>query len=282
MAREIILGRRNWIREPGVTFTSVFGTPALPIANLQTIRPQEVAEWAVGSNIQFQIDLGAVRRIGAFSFANLRTTKEATIRVKLTTNGTTIVYDTGVVSAWPMDTTSPGTDPWGVATATGTYNDELQEALGFPRIFIPNAIQTTGRYIDVYILSPGLLQVGVMGIWEIWEPPENFAINWSMDIVDESLLTNGGYGSTYIVERGIRRRLNFAFPAITEDEVMARELDYTLVMGKRRPVLAVPFPDAAGDYLEKTAVYGMISNNSQIANPFVGYYTQNFQVEQLI
>lgn len=282
MTRNILMGRTDWIREPGVTFTPNRAAWPLSLTRLADINPQYVAE-ADGHDpldTKFTVNLGYPRKIGAIHFANLRTGIAGLMQVVCKLAGVT-TYDTGVVASWPQDTPIASYNPWGIFTFSGRIDSDFYTALGFTRVFVPSSnifADTIEVSInDVTLTDP--LQIGCLGAYETWEPPYNFAYDWSIEILDDSVINRLRGGAVYITKANKRRRMNFGFSAIAEDEILARELDLMLVKGRSDPLLIVPFPDDTGN-IEKTSIYGLITGSS-LSNPFIGYYRSTFQVEQI-
>lgn len=288
MARKILIGRRDFVRQPGVVWSG--GSWGLPLSNLADIRPQFVAEAADNefASTQFTVDLGAPRKVGVFFFANLRASSNGLLQLKasLAADLSSPTYDTGVRSCWPSDVVPANIGNWGVWNLSGLYNADFYFALGLPRFFVPSAV-IDARYIQVTIrdrTNVDPLQIGCFGACEIWEPPYNFRYDWSITSIDDADLQRVPFGSVYIQQRGRRRRLSFGFQALPESEFLARQLDLTLVKGKSEPLVVVPFPESSAnnESIEKTAIYGLIGEESAISNPYFARYAQSFVVDQLI
>lgn len=280
MARNLIIGRRNWVSEGTLS-----GGDWNTLSNIQEINPQiaTAANGTATADTKFRVDFGVNRTVGVVFFANLLTRTVCTLRVWASINGVTPVWDTGTVSAWPIDSTPGGLNPWGVTTPTGAYNAEFYEALGFPRFFVPTT-PFVARYIDVELAdtgSPDPIRIGKFGACEIWESPINFEFGWKLSVLDESEILVVPGGSMFPRLRNVRRRLSFGVGGINESEFLARQLDLTMVMGQHNPFPVVPFPDAGGD-LEKLAMYGRFSAAPEFTNPFFGLYAQTFQIDQMV
>jgi len=274
MARPILIGLRDFV--PGLgTFSGGSWSTGLPLVNLVDLRPQFVAEalTTAAASSTFDVDLGAAFPLGTFFFANLTVTQAATIRLRAGTDATFAVnlYDTGTVSAWPTNSLAQlyGVNEW--------------VALGRPRWFIPPA-PVTCRYIRVNIddsASATRVRIGCFGACQVWEPTINFAPGWQLDVIDESDVQRVPYGSTYITQRGIRRRLNLGFPSLDEFVFLNTSLGLSLRSGRSLPLVVVPFPDDTPN-LERTAIYGTISRDGQMRNSLFRSYEHLFQIDQLI
>jgi hypothetical protein len=178
MARSILLTRRDWMLEP---LTIIVGGGWLtPFANLLDPRPQTViqARSTDPADTTFTVDFGAQRNnIGLFHFQRLNVSSLATIRVRAGSDITfaTGTYDSGIVSAWPVDKVPFTLDPWGILSINGTYEAEEYIALGLPRYFIPPT-PCAGRYVKVEIWDNSAVvpaQIGCFGACETWAPRTN-------------------------------------------------------------------------------------------------------------
>lgn len=288
MSRNILITRRDWMQDPAAALSGGNWRSDAPLINVLDRRPQFVAE-AINNvdwnNTRFTADLGYTRRVGLIYFANLRTTPMALISIKAGTDATftTNAYEV-LTTAWPDDGSDPfGTNPWGELALTHTYMRDEYERLGMPRFFVPPAVIDC-RYIQVQIMDSTAdtpLQIGCFGACEVWEAPVNFDYGWTISPIDESDVRNVPFGSTYVTERGMRQRLSLGFGQLAEDEFLARSFGLALIKGRSQPLVIVPFP-ADTVNLEKRSLYGLVSKDSEISNPFFARYAQPFQVDQLI
>lgn len=264
------------------------GSWAVDLNNILDINPQKVAE--ATSNVdwnssQFKVDLGYQRNyIGLLFFANLRTTSSGLMRVRVSLNSDMSApsYDTGFVTTWPQDSVAGEFTAWGEWTLNGVYSSEEYEKLGFTRFFIPSS-PVQGKYILVEIhnqTASSPVQIGCFGACEVWESPIDFAPAPQITILDESDVSRVPFGSSYITLRPTRLRFNFGFPALENDEVLSKTLGLALIKGKSQPLVAVSYPDQ-NESLEKTSVYGLITADGVLSNPFFGHYQQPIQIDSL-
>ena len=288
MARKIILSRRDWMQEDGVSLYNGIWQPNSPLTNLLDPRPQLVTE-AVSSqdwnSTKFDADLGYVRKVGLIFFANLRASSLGFMRVRLSqvVDFSTNVYDTGYVTCRPVDSTPFDYNVWGVWSMSGVYDENEYIALGMPRFFIPSSV-VDARYVRVEVMDNSSvypLQIGCFGVCEIWESPIDFAPAPQISLLDESDVNKIPYGSIFVTKRNIRRRFNFGFPALDNLEVNNKTLGLALIKGKSKPLVAISYPDDTAN-LEKLSIYGLISADGVLSNPFFGHYAQPIQMDQLI
>lgn len=286
MTRRVIIGRRDWMQQPGVTLSGGFWR--LPLTNMLDARPQIVAEaennkdWAC---TRFDVDLGVQRKVGLFWFVNLRATSLGLLQLIASLNSdlSSPTYDTGVTTPWPQDSTAGENNAWGQWTLNGVYPTDDYAALGFPRFFLPDD-PIDARYIRVIVRDSAAdepLQIGCFGASEIWEAPIELTPNWQWGAADESNISRVPMGSTYVDQAGTRRRLNLGFPMLPEDDVWSRSYSFPLVKGRSEPLVILPFAQPSDvTRLEKVAVYGRLSQDTPLSNPFVGRYAQTFQIDQ--
>lgn len=288
MTRRILITRHDWMQESGVFLGGGFWQPTAPLSNLLDHRPQMVAEavtnwdWA---STTFAVDLGYQRTVGLFYFVNFRASRSAVISFAAGTDPTFVSNNYAVTtSVWPQDTDANASDAWGLYTPDGIIHADEFGALALPRLFIPSS-PINCRYILMTVhdsSNPDPLQIGCFGACQTWEPPLNFTYGWTVTPIDESEVQSVPFGSTEITERGMRRRLSLGFPALPESEIWARAFGLALTAGKSKPLVVVPFSDSTQiQRFEKTAVYGLVSTDSQLSNPYFGRYALPMQVDQL-
>jgi hypothetical protein len=288
MARNFLMTRRNFAAEDGAYF---YGNGVWNFReNMLDVRPQVVAESVENrdwSATQFSMDLGAIRRVGLIYLINLRCTSLGVLEVSagMDSSFTSNNYHT-VTTCWPPDEADPfDYNAWHELALTHVYMPDEHEKLGYPRILIPPAAFDC-RYIRVEIrdsTADSPIQIGCFGACEVWEAPINFEFGWSITMLDNSDVQSVPWGTVQVQERGIRRRLNVGFQANDENDFWVRPFGVSLIKGKSSHLVAAPLSDAEfTPRFEKAAVYGLISSESQLSNPFIGYWALPFQVDQSI
>lgn len=290
MTRLIFITRRDWMQDAAASFVPGVGVWSTPLTNMLDSRPQVMATAADNrdwSSTVFEVDLGRQCNVGMIAFAGLRASALGFLRVFAGVDPAFDYneYDTGVVTCWPIDATAGENDAWGRWTLSGTYQEDEYVALGMPRILIPPAVVGV-RYVRVEIRDQLMrghqLQIGSFGVYDVWEPPINFGYQWEITPADDSVVSRVPGGSTYTDPRGIRRTLNLGFPSLPEDEIWARGFGAMLTKGRSEPLWVVPFTDAGQiTRWEKAAVYGLVSRDSPLSNPYVGRFALPVQIEQL-
>jgi hypothetical protein len=289
VARKILVSRRDFCQSDGVSFDESVGfwNGNLPKENMFDLNPQKVAETINSVDTactKFKIDLGQTRnRVGVFWFANLHVSSLAFLRLRFSSNSdmSSPSYEVNT-TCWPQDTVAGTNTVWGDFSLNGVYSIEEYRDLGMKRFLIPSS-PVLGRYIQVDIrdtTNPNGIQIGCFGASEVWESPNDFAPAPQITLIDESDVERVPSGSSYINRRMKRRRFNYGFPALDKDEVLSKTLGLFLVKGKSEPLVIISYPDDDNS-LEKTSVYGLVTNDGIISNPFFGHYAQPVQVDEL-
>ena len=177
-------------------------------------------------------------------------------------------------TAWPSD-------------QLGVYDGLEYAALGRPRIFVSPTPQQASS-VSVTINGGGSpLQVGYIGACEIWEPRYNMAYGWRISYLDESDVTRVPFGSTYVTYRARRRRVSIAIDWIPDDRAFVGGDNLVpfaqgafAIAGHSSPIIAIPDPEDT-DNLERDAVWGLMSTDPEITNPFFGRRAATFQIDSL-
>ncbi|WP_188263173.1 hypothetical protein [Azospirillum tabaci] len=281
MARKVLISRRHW--------TGAFsgGAWALPLTNLLKPQPQIVAEAASTDpdDSWFVMDLGGTRKVGLFYFAMLLCSSAGRLWLQASTEAdfSTPTFDTGWTTCWPRDKEPMTQDPWGVFTIYGLIDADEYAALGFPRLFVPPAIIDC-RYIRIRIDDQTASRppaIGTFVVAEVYQPAINIAYDWKITPVDNSTVAQVPYGSAFSTVRPTQRRLQFGLGFIEQEEFIAQAFGTFLVKGKHAPFVVVPFPDDER-HREKTAVYGLLTDDPEFTNPFFRRYAVTPTLLQLV
>lgn len=281
-----MITRRDFITDPAASFSG--GNWLTPFSVLTDPRPQTVmmARSPAPDDTTFTIDLGVQRTVGLFHFQRLGTTRFGFLRLRFGNDPTfaTTTYDSGLITAWPRDKAIGANDPWGQFSPDGLIVADEYAAMGLPRFLIPPA-PIDGRYIRVDIEDTTNSQppyIGCFGACETWSPIQSPAFGWGIATVDESDVQTVPYGSRFIVPRSKRRRLSLGFNAtLSESEVANIIYGWCLLVGKSRPFIISVFPDDT-PAVEKRTIWGTLSQDPEITNPYYARYSMPLTLEQLV
>ncbi len=273
--RKIIFSDHDWAKTG--SFSGGSWINQAPLSNLIDIRPQNVAQATdnTEASTQFIIDLTTDLSVGIIYFSNLFTDVACTMQVKVATDSgiTSLVYDSGSVNAWASD-------------GDGVLDEDEVIALGRIRVFILPA-PVVGRYVQVLFSQTSAttpLRIGCLNICSVFEPEYPAEVGGSFSVIDESSIDRVLYGSSFVIRRGIRNRLNIGLPAVIRGEAFKDLLRLARIRGKSKPLNVCIFPDDFSPSLglERFSIFGLMNNDNLISNPHFGIYSQAFSIDQLI
>ena len=263
MPRNLMVSRYDWGQDPLSNISGGTWETQLPSANMLRIQAQVVAQ-AIGSSVTFALNFATVQSIGAVHLQRLVADPTGTIDIPGFTSGPVSVLPTGM--------------------------DALTfAALGRPRVFIPSAAVLTNTIAVTITGATTPLQIGYIGACEMIELPVNMEFNWKIVQLDESDVQRTPFGSTYIVLRGKRHRLNLGVGFIRQGGIYGNAaadqiwpiFDAAVIAGRSFPILAAPLPDDI-DNLERIAVWGTSTTDQEFANDFFATWHTAYQIDQLI
>jgi len=267
MPRNLVVTRFDWGQAPGASVGGSGWETNAPVKNVLIARPQLTAI-STGSAASLTIDLGGTRTIGLIHLQNVIAGSDGTMVVSAGT------YSSGIVDVWAT------TDPleW--------------TALGRSRFFLPPApVAASSISVDITAGSSGTLAIGFVGACEIWQAPLNMEYGWGLTVVDIADVQRVPFGSTFVIKRGITRRINlgvgflrqggiYGLPT-TDDNIFTQPLAAALINGRSSPIAVVPLPDET-DNLSRTSVWGLSSHDQPFSNPFFATWATAYQIDQLI
>lgn len=226
--------------------------PVLPLTNMQDPDISRVARSTNAANAStlFTIDLGRPQSVDGIAFGPVNMSPGSTWRWRGYSDSgfTALVYDSGIqnVLGEVIDWTDTGdwlewedSDFWyGSAT-------QLEELAQYLFHVAPSSKLAQYWKLEMFDASnaDGYVEIGRLMIARAFRP----TINYSEDNqitpepltdVEESL---GGQRDYW--ERGVRRKASYAFPFLTEDEVLGDVFRLALRAGISRHVFVVPDPD---------------------------------------
>jgi hypothetical protein len=240
--------------------TSMVGNITLPFCNLTSTATIRVRGFS-----------GATPILGDAYSANAATA--------VNTNGATLVFDTGIITACPYQVLGLwdwGALPLGVNSYSyggGTYaRSWLTNQLGCSNIVIELVDTNTDKYIEASRL--------VVGTY--WSPKYNTSYGLSTSIKD--LTTNQRRESgDLITTRGIRyKSMAFDLKYLTPSD----RLQFERILkgnGLAQPIFISLFPNNSGDYDKEQAhqIYGKLSQLSEIQHPMFDIYSTQIEIEEI-
>jgi hypothetical protein len=279
VARNGLITRRNALHDNGVVLSGGSWSDANPLTNILDINSQIAAE-STSNTATFTANWGVEYPIGFIGFSGLRTSSLGTMRVTLSGTGS---YDTGTVTTWPSTgfagLIDPDTGSW---TLTGVLPESVYVGMGYTRVFIPSTpVWASSMTVDITDVGTSIVSIGVAGAYTVLEPPINFEYGWTLTPIDLSEVVRVQRGPIFVDKRGISRRLSLGFP-YPEDDFWGSGFNAIISKGRSEPLWMVPYADTSEvTKWEKAAVYGLISRDSDLSNPFVGRFAMPIQIDQV-
>lgn len=227
------------------------GSWALPLTNMQDPDIQRVARSTNAANAStlFTVNLGRIQAVDGIAFGPVNMSPGSTWRWRGYSDPaySVLVYDSGVQSVFGevIDWTDVNDwleweDPdfwYGLASQL----DELAQYLFH--------VAPTAKFAQYWKLemfdaanADGYIEIGRLMIARAFRPSKNYLDNsitpQPLTDVEESLGGLRGYW-----ERGIRRTASYAFPSLSEAEVLGDSFRLVLRAGISRHVFVVPDPE---------------------------------------
>lgn len=91
-----------------------------------------------------------------------------------------------------------------------------------------------------------------------YQPSRNFLFGWDVDHDDPSDQEETDGGSVLITARPSARVLNVTMGNLPLGEALTQVDDMKRIVGRKRPLLFVPFPDGDVSRIYRTSIYGVV------------------------
>ena len=208
-------------------------------------------------------------------------------RLDATTAGAGALYD----SLYYRDNAYSGAtlDLNFVAGSYREYQNDISSGIvagyGLSAHVLPAAVNARYWQCDISAASLaatlGFLDLGRLWIGPAWRPTRNFAYEWTDEWEDLSTVTGVQRSGLEFVDKGPRRRrLTFAFKALTEPEAKVTVKELGRIAGISGQVLFIQEPD--GPYEGYEAIIGRLVEVSPITQPNFAMYERVFQIRQIL
>lgn len=285
MAEKVLLYYDNRVDAGTVTASSEAGE--LVAANLQSYRLGKPARFNGFVGEWWRTAFAAKEAIDTVVLWAHNLSITATIRVRIGDDPTfTATAFDETFEAWPpvygLDDVGLGLD------GLGGYPVDLDTAFQAHKSYSILRLGETveGLHLAVDIDDPdnaaGYVQAGRLIAGVGARPDRNFSygntIGWR-DLSKQERMADGGI---WVTVRQNYRSITLTFKYATEADAMILFYDMARIVGHRRDMLVLPFPDAANQY--RTAIYGMPPENglTDIKQDRLGQYTFTLTLEELI
>lgn len=273
------MGLKNFVIATGQRIEEAvltgFGTLAgtLPITNLQTYQPGEVARWTDLGTIAVEVDLTAAIGVNVFAFGPHNGSASAQVRIRAATSQAALTsspsYDSGLISAWPAT---------GRPTGYGYESDKLWSFFWFDPV-------KTFRYwrLDVSDASnpDEFFDIGRLYIADAWQPLIGARTGASKGFSDPSEHQLAIGGQTWVVSRSRSRTLDLTLGFMSEDEMETNVYEIQRRRGIAKDILLVRDP-LATTHLHRNLIYGLMTDLPAIINAHYGLFEARFVVKELV
>lgn len=164
-----------------------------PLINLQTREYAQVARTVADTSFTITALLPRLRKLGAVALVNHNLSVTATVRFKAyegTTNASTLLWDSGVIDAWPVNhdqsTLVFDDEDFWEGTISNSERDYYSKLVSYFA-----AENDGGRFVEIIIDDPdntdGFVQIGRLFIGSWWQPEiQPYYGDVSHNIIDPS------------------------------------------------------------------------------------------------
>lgn len=243
---------------------------SLPITNLQTQQPGEVARWLSLSGMSLVLDLLEAAAINLVALLAHNGTADATWQIRAAAAAGDLVsapgYDSGVVSMWTAAGRPPG------------YAGEKLPSLHYL------AAAQTFRYWRIDMADAanpaGYFEAGRLVIDAAWAPARNLRHEWEIGHIDPSESERAARGHLWPgPDSNTAREWDFAIRGLSEDDVFAGGYEIARKRGARKDVLAARNPELT-THLHRNTVYGLLSPPGKIRRIAHDWYEQPYRLSE--
>lgn len=223
----------------------------LPLNNLKTYDPKQIARSTddTAASTVIICDMAYLAPADLYALINHNLTDAATLRLRVGPNadGSSALIDETLTA--------------------GNFGSDIPAA--GKAIFYLNDETVSARYVRWDITDEsnpdGYVQFGRHIAATVFQPEINMVYGPQLQIIDDSRLSRAVNGAQYADLKPKRRRLSAAFDALTSDEAFGEIYDLQNIVGRTVPVFAVYDPDFTGDTLQRTSIYGTVSELSPLS-----------------
>lgn len=268
--------------------------PALPLANLVTQDPQQVARTASTdpANTWFRVDCGVHTLVGQFVLLNHNLTTLGRVRFVLSnspTNAGTPVYESGWLRAWEP-TVIWGSMPWGTFPWDGVDTNAYPAGAALVHLVprgVGGGVQAhVARYLFVYLDDPtnpaGYLQAGRFMAGWAWSPRVNAAWGASLRVVDPSEIKRTRGGRRIVTGQPSYRVFEMEFAALDEGEALGTAETISRELGKRGAFFLTMDPDESATVRFRRSIYAALTDTAPIVAAAMDAWSWRLSAEEII
>jgi len=262
----------------------------LPLVNLQTRQYAQVARTTTATSFTITALLPKIRKLGAIALVNHNLSVTATVRFKAyegVDNTTTLLWDSGVLDAWPVNHDQSSLVFDDVDFWEGTISNDEREFYTKLVTYFATAIDG-GRFVEVIIADPdntdGFVQIGRLFISSWWQPeiqPEYGDV--SHNIVDPSEFQEvPESGTRYYRKLAKRRTVSINWKHLDETEAWAGLNDAKQFEGTTGEMLYA-FTKARGDANYYAATFmAQFESLDPITHPYTLHFEGSANLREIL
>ncbi len=259
----------------------------LPLANLQKQQPTTIARTTndAESSTKLTADLGSRQNIKVVALIHHNLSSSATWRVEISnvSDFSALEADSGTIDA--VDTLEAyGTLDWGDFTWGGKLTDTELEAFN-PIAFYFLETPENARYVRITIQDTdnpdNYVEMGRVFIAPAFAPSSNVEYGLRAGFIDNSRSVISRGGQVYVDSVPARRRFDFRFHHMTENEAYTGANEMQRVSGLSGDVLmAIDVDDTT--HRMRQSCYGRLINLQPIIHAGNAHFTLDISIEELL
>ncbi len=260
----------------------------LPLDNLKTVQPTEVARSTAVTNAstQFDVDLGSTQLVKLVALPRHNASLSATWRVRAGTDPTFAVtlYDSGTIDIWSSQEPF-GTGAWGEFTWGGKL-DAADSADFRPLAF--TWISDAGiiaRYVRVEIFDTGnvdgYFEAGRAYVSSAYQPTKNVLYGFTNEFVDNSTKKRSRGGQLYVDVVPKFRRMSLTIDHIDDDEMYNTVQEIGRLRGKNGDMIVILDPEDT-EHAMRQSIYGAFSDYGAITHSAFEVHTTTLVIEEML
>lgn len=261
----------------------------LPLSHMQdaafAVRARSVN--LATSSTTINVMLPRLRPVGATALAahNLSADAEWRIRIYTDSDATQLLYDSGMVPAWPALYQSTDLEWEYDRFWSGLLGDEDREEFT-PLAYHVHTAQV-GRRLRIDIADPGnpdgYIEIGRLLVANVWQPRYNAAYGIQYGhAIDTRFETAGDSRRTrYAAPAQPKRTVQGSLEHLDEQEAVQAMLAMQRELGVHRELLYLPELTATAQTWRRTFI-GQLMQPDPVAHPYHATYTHAFSLQEIL
>jgi len=259
---------------------------SLPLNNLKTRTLSKLARStdATNASTKFRFSLAKARIIGTVAIINhnLSTNAQWRYRVYSDSGYTTLVYDSGLLEAWP--TMPVGYFEW---EDDGFWNmrtpEEDRELFTATTIHVPSTV-VIDQYYQVEFFddtnTDGYVQLGRVFVGKKYQPTINMALGASVGYESRTVIDEAISGAEYFDRRGSYRVARFNLQLLDSSDALLNSDLMKISDTDQEVVFVYDQDDAIG--ISRRSFLGRLRTLSPIEQPYTQFFQTSHEIKELL